>query len=242
MQLLLWLATIRGAGACCAAGTQRAGPCEYNCAGRCDFHRDFTVKVGCAAAAAAPRGGCRQGWGRALCSCTDACSTSIPEQYLPQPLSAPSPPPLLASGSAKEGEAAGGGASLYAMDMGRSSIVAVPFGQVGAQVSVQPGPPGTLQAAVDAAAPGATLVLEDGDYTGKSGCVLSISKSITIRAKNTGRAVLDGEGKWRVVDLSGGDVALQGLNITGGKVTGYDDVRLAASKPCGVAPLILCFN
>ena len=76
---------------------------------------------------------------------------------------------------------------------------------------------------VDAAAPGATLVLEDGDYTGKSGCVLNISKSITIRAKNTGRAVLDGEGKWRVVDLSGGDVALQGLNITGGNLTGYTD-------------------
>ena len=229
--------------ACCAAGTQRAGPCEWNCAGRCDFHRDFTVKVGCAAADAAPRGGCRQGWGRALCSCTDACSTSIPEHYLPQPLSAPSPRPLLASGSAKEGEAAGGGASLYAMDMGRSSIVAVPFGQLGARVSVRPGPPGTLQAAVDAAAPGATLVLEDGDYTGNTsiGCVLSVSKSITIRARNTGRAVLDGEGKWRVVDLSGGDVALQGLNITGGKVTG-DRVRLAASKPCGVAPLILCFN
>ena len=55
------------------------------------------------------------------------------------------------------------------MDMGRSSIVAVPFGQVGAQVSVQPGPPGTLQAAVDAAPPGATLVLEDGEYTGLVG-------------------------------------------------------------------------
>ena len=35
---------------------------------------------------------------------------------------------MLASGSAKEGEAAGGGASLHAMDMGRSSIVAVPLG------------------------------------------------------------------------------------------------------------------
>ena len=55
--------------------------------------------------------------------------------------------------------------------------------------------------------------------------------------------MLDGEGKMQVVDLSGGDVALQGLNITGGKVTGIGNyVRLAASKPCGVAPLILCFN
>ena len=235
MKLLLWLAMIQGGGACCAAGERRVGPCEWNCAGRCDFHPDFTVKVGCAADAA-PSSGCRQGWGRALCSCTDACSSSGSGQlYLPQPLSAPSPPPLLASGgSTTEGEAAGGRASLNAMDMERSSVVAVPFGRVDPEVPVQPGPPGTLQAAVDAAAPRATLVLEDGLYTGKSGSVLSISKSITIRAKNPGRAVLDGETKWRVVEISGGNVALEGLNITGGKIgktTGEDSVRLAASNP-----------
>ena len=231
MKLLLWLAMVQGGGACCAAGERRVGPCEWNCAGRCDFHPDFTVKVGCATdATSAPRSGCRQGWGRALCSCTDACSSSGSEQYLPQPLSAPPPPPLLASGSTTEGEAAGGMASLYAMDIERSSVVAVPFGQVGSEIPVNPGPPGTLQDAVDAAAQGATLVLEDGYYTGKSGSVLSISKSITIRAKNTGRAVLDGEKKWRVVDISGGDVALEGLNITGGKITN-GGVRLAASNP-----------
>ena len=120
-------------------------------------------------------------------------------------------------------------ASLYAMDIERSSVVAVPFGQVGSEIPVNPGPPGTLQDAVDAAVQGATLVLGDGYYTGKSGSVLSISKNITIRAKNTGRAVLDGEKKWRVVDISGGDVALEGLNITGGKTA--DNVWLAASSP-----------
>ena len=48
--------------------------------------------------------------------------------------------------------------------------------------------------------------------------------------KRQGRAVLDGEKKWRVVDISGGDVALEGLDITGGNSQNRN-VRLAASNP-----------
>ena len=86
---------------------------------------------------------------------------------------------------------------------------------------VQPGY-GTLQAAYSAADPGDELVLADGTYTGNAGSagihdnVLVIDKDITIRAQNTGQAVLDGQDTRRVLYIGNSTVFLQGLSITKG--------------------------
>ena len=84
-----------------------------------------------------------------------------------------------------------------------------------ATTTVSPGA-GTLQAAVNAASAGDTLVLADGDYTGSGTNVLEISKDITIRAQNSGQAVVDGQNARRVVHITSGTVALEGLKITKG--------------------------
>jgi hypothetical protein len=63
---------------------------------------------------------------------------------------------------------------------------------------------------------GDQLILADGTYTGSGYAVLEIRTSITIRALNMGRAVLDGQDSRRVVLISTGIVGLQGLDITMG--------------------------
>ena len=79
---------------------------------------------------------------------------------------------------------------------------------------------GTLQAALDAASLGDVLVLADGTYTAGPGQsqVLSISKSITIRAQHAGQAVLDGEDQRRGIQIDSSTydctVVLEGLVIT----------------------------
>jgi hypothetical protein len=63
---------------------------------------------------------------------------------------------------------------------------------------------GTLKRAVSDASAGDELILTDGTYTGDGTVrasvpeVVFVDKSITIRALNTGQAVLDGENSWRV--------------------------------------------
>ena len=75
---------------------------------------------------------------------------------------------------------------------------------------------GTLQAALDAASAGDILELADGTYTGTSH--LAISKDITIRAQNSGQAILDGENARHVIYITSGTVTLEGLGITKGQV------------------------
>ena len=87
-----------------------------------------------------------------------------------------------------------------------------------ATTTVSPGA-GTLQAAVNAASAGDTLVLADGTYTGSGTNVLEISKDITIRAQNSGQAVVDGQNARRVVHITSGTVALEGLKITKGSAS-----------------------
>ena len=65
-----------------------------------------------------------------------------------------------------------------------------------AVINVAPGP-GTAQAAHDDATAGDTLVLADGTYTG----ALIISKSLTVRALNSRKAILDGESSTGPVQL-----------------------------------------
>jgi len=74
-----------------------------------------------------------------------------------------------------------------------------------------------LQDVVGSAAVGAVIVLADGTYTGSGGSVLEISQNITIRALNTGQAVLDGEYIRRVIHIwSSPTVVLEGLVVTRG--------------------------
>ena len=89
------------------------------------------------------------------------------------------------------------------------------------EVSVVPGID-ALQFAHDAASPGSVLVLDDGVFTSSSvDSVLSITKSITIRALNLGQAVVDGENARRGILITSGVVVLHGLNVTKGYVTSY---------------------
>ena len=95
-------------------------------------------------------------------------------------------------------------------------------------INVAPGV--NLQTVVDGASAGDEIVLADGTYTGagttstdntlvdsgSTNNMIHINKDITIRALNTGQAVLDGQNSRRVVYVAGGTVALQGLSITGG--------------------------
>ena len=90
--------------------------------------------------------------------------------------------------------------------------------QSAAAILVQPGA-GTLQAALNGASAGDELVLADGLYTGNGINVLDVNKSIMIRALNAGQAVLDGQNARRVVNITTGNVTLQGLNITRGAST-----------------------
>ena len=60
-------------------------------------------------------------------------------------------------------------------------------------------------------------MLGDGVYTTGSGNeLMEINKDITIRAQNSGQAVLDGQDARRVVHINGGTVHIEGLNITNG--------------------------
>ena len=94
----------------------------------------------------------------------------------------------------------------------------VQHGRALATHSVVPGA-GTLQAALNTASAGDELVLADGTYTGSGSNVLDIGKNITIRALNPGQAILDGENTRRVIFITIGTVALNGLNITKGSAS-----------------------
>ena len=81
--------------------------------------------------------------------------------------------------------------------------------------NVQPGD--DLVSAVANAASGSEIVLADGTYNLAS--TISIGKDITIRAKNTGMAVLDGQTSVRVLHISSGNVQLIGVNVTRGSTS-----------------------
>ena len=123
----------------------------------------------------------------------------------------------------------------------------------GSTVTVAPGDD-TLLAAVNAAADGDILVLQDGTYkTSRNGLFdiqIKTSKSLTIRAQNSRQATVDSGGLIPVFafENNGGSqvVTLEGLIITGGqtksstgkggggiRVSGGADVRLNNCKVFG---------
>ena len=63
----------------------------------------------------------------------------------------------------------------------------------------------------------AVLELEDGTYTHSS--TFYIRRSVTVRAKNAGRAILDGKNSQRVVDITQATVVIERLAITKGRVS-----------------------
>ena len=86
-------------------------------------------------------------------------------------------------------------------------------------VRVDVGPTDNLQDAITQNE-NAVLVLADGTYTPPSELV--ISHSVTLRAANTGMAILDGQNSHRVLRLTGGDVSIEGLVIRNGYVSRTD--------------------
>ena len=119
------------------------------------------------------------------------------------------------------------GATVHVVDMAEPRVTVTQSGfevvshalRRLATTTVSPGA-GTLQTAIDAATAGDVLELADGTYTGSGDEVLLISKDITIRAKNVGQAVLDGENARRVIKITSGTVVLEGLKIFGGRGIG----------------------
>lgn len=72
----------------------------------------------------------------------------------------------------------------------------------------------TIQAAVDAAADGATISVGPGVYAGG----VTIEKNLTLVGVNAKRTVLAGSAGANVVEAVSGDITLRGLTITGGDV------------------------
>ena len=106
-------------------------------------------------------------------------------------------------------------------------MVAEPMHVARRLATINVSPSDDLQSKLNSAGAGDTLVLADGTYSGSGDNVLEISKDITIRAQNSGQAILDSENARRVIYITSGTVTLEGLNIT----RGYTSVRC----PCPAA-------
>ena len=106
-------------------------------------------------------------------------------------------------------------------DLGKALVVAAPMHVARRLATINVSPSDNLQTKLNNAGAGDTLILADGTYLGSGSNVLEISKDITIRAQNSGQAILDGENTRSVIDITNGTVTLEGLNIT----RGYKSVR-----------------
>lgn len=84
-----------------------------------------------------------------------------------------------------------------------------------AEVHVRPGM-GTLAAAIAGATPGDVLVLAEGAYLGP----VIIDRPLTLQGD--GQATIDGQGQGTVVTITGDDVVLTGLHITGSGTVNQD--------------------
>lgn len=76
------------------------------------------------------------------------------------------------------------------------------------EVHVVPGA-GTLATAIAGATPGDVLILQGGAYLGP----VTIDRTLTLQGDGT--AIVDGQGKGTVITITGDDVVLTGLHVTG---------------------------
>ena len=83
-------------------------------------------------------------------------------------------------------------------------------------VRVDVGPTDNLQAVITNN-PNALIVLADGIY--QPGSELLVAHSVTLRAANTGMAILDGQNAHRLMWIIDGDVTIEGLVIRNGRVS-----------------------
>ena len=125
------------------------------------------------------------------------------------------------------------------LDLSKALVVAEPMHVARRLATVDVSPSDNLQSKLDNAGNGDTLVLADGTYLGSGYNVLEISKDITIRAQNSGQAILDGENARRVIYITSGTVTLEGLNITRGStsVRSLLHSELAWTLTNSIAPL-----
>jgi nitrous oxidase accessory protein len=84
-----------------------------------------------------------------------------------------------------------------------------------AEVHVAPGT-GTLADAIAGAAPGDVLLLSGGAYLGP----VTIDRTLTLQGDGT--ATIDGQGRGTVITISGDDVVLTGLHVTGSGTVNAD--------------------
>ena len=80
------------------------------------------------------------------------------------------------------------------------------------------------------------IVVQDGSYNLTA--TLNVTRSVSIRAAETGKAILNGQGKVRVLNIqTSGTVYMAGMQITGGKT----DVGIHVVEPflecSSIAPL-----
>ena len=162
-----------------------------------------------------------------------------------------------------EGMGAGGegmgqdGMALAKVPKYSAEIASRPTRRLAMVHQVQPGRD-TLKSALSAASAGDTLVLADGTYTGTGGeevidigfgqtmtsklSMIEIDKDITIRAQNTGEAVLDGEDTHRVMWIKQGTVALEGLKITRGNDVNNAGLRVSSSDTVSISQTVISHN
>ncbi len=86
--------------------------------------------------------------------------------------------------------------------------MALPTSLWAADVHVEPGA-GTLATAIEGAAPGDVLILSGGAYLGP----VTIDRTLTLQGD--GSATIDGQGQGSVITVTGDDVVLTGLHVTG---------------------------
>ena len=95
-----------------------------------------------------------------------------------------------------------------------------------AVIEISPGEGGTLQAALDAALPGAVLRLAPGLYPGP----IVIDRTLTL--EGAPGAILDGRGKGRVLSVAAPDVVVRGLTVRNSGISlAETDAGIFLDKP-----------
>lgn len=90
--------------------------------------------------------------------------------------------------------------------------------------------PGTIQAAIDSASSGDTILVASGTYREN----LTIKKSLSIVGENRTTTIIDGDGSDYAISISSENVTIEGFTITN-TVSGHSGVGIRVSRSTGVA-------